>query len=879
MTPKVSLLLVVAVTFGHLPYSELLNPSEVGVHTLGDRYKAVREKGAADELLQREKYGHGHVPIAHEVDKTKHEETQEKEEKDREKWKTKYLVTKGDGGEEEEGEGEGEEEEERMMNEEANRRVDDRREEHDKSSQQKASPIPTRPPPETESARTSPKHPPSSRNAGMQISLQYYANFLNFYLPKLKKANPYCQRDLRALSHGLFHIEEYLRKGWLWPLKLIDSWGKTADGILDGNFNFMGFFKECINIQVNLPSEGEEPKADFVGQYCSIVYKHSTVNGSEYQGRHPLKVPGISASVQYVPAMFYSTCLPSTCTEAELEESVAETLSQSQFRVSTVRCQTKDQHHDLTAGEIFGIIFFSSIGILLLSASVIDVWAEYFSDGTIRQGPVRYLLAFSVPCNLQKLFHLETTRNPQVISCLHGLRFLSICWVVLGHQYAYSATLASNLAELPQMMNKVSFQMIANGDVSVDTFFFMSGLLVCYTFLNQMKKSRSFSAPVYYLHRFIRLFPPIAIACTFLATLSSFLVTGPLSWYYEDYLMKGCRHSWWMDVTFISNFVFPHLAEMNKTNEAASCLPHCWFTAVDMQLYIITPLIILPLYFWEKRGLILLGVWTAASFIIPAAITGVYDLWPSSMLIQDPAASLQYNYKAYMMPWCRAGPYVVGIAVGYVIHIARDSPSVTRLSKSQVIVGWVATTAVALSIIFGIERYNKVKLPGTPPEMSLAESVLYGGFHRAVWGVVVGWIVLACHWGYGGPVNWFLSHPLWQPLSRLTYCIYLTSLPIQLAILSATVRTSYFSNLAKLEETCGVLLITIMVSVVLTLVSEAPILRLEKLLLEPYMASRLSAGLTSTRQLTVAIDDKSDCEDSPRHMPTVQCSSYHGPQA
>ncbi|XP_068231432.1 nose resistant to fluoxetine protein 6-like isoform X2 [Palaemon carinicauda] len=855
-------LLVIVLAMGHVPYSHLLNPSEVGPpHALSTKFESAREKVAADELLQSENYGQ--FQIANER-KTKYDEAQEKEEKDKEKWKTNYLATKAKGWVELN----------RITNEDK-RKIIHREPEDDKGRQQNNVSTPTPRIPGTVSSRTFPKYLPSSKIAGMQILLEFYTNFLRFYLPDETRTNPDCKRDLQALSYGLSHIEKYIENDWMWPFELVDSWGKTADGILNGNSIFMGFFKECINIEVNPQDEDVEQKGDFIGKYCSIIYMRSTSNVSEYQDYHTLKVPAISASFPYVPAMFYSTCLPSTCTEAELEESVAEALNQSQYRVSTVKCQTKDDKHHYTAGEIFGVIFFSSIGIILLSASVIDVWAEYFSDGTIRQGFIRYLLVFSVPFNVKKLFSLETTRNPQVISCLHGIRFLSICWVVLGHQYAYSASLVSNMAELPEIVNRVPFQLIANGDLSVDTFFFMSGLLVCYTVLNKTKQTKSFNAPVYYLRRFVRLLPPIAVACAFIATLSGFMVKGPLAWFYEDYILKGCRHSWWMDVTFIGNFVYPYLAEMNKTNEAASCMPHCWYTAVDMQLYLITPLIVLPLYFWEKKGLILLALWTLASCTIPAVITGVYDLWPSSMLIDDPAASLQYNLKAYLMPWCRAGPYVVGIAVGYVIHIARDSRSVTRLSKFQVIVGWLATTAVALSIVFGIERYNKRELPGTPPEMSLVESVLYGGFHRTVWGVVLGWIVLACHWGYGGPINWFLSHPLWQPLSRLTYCIYLTSLPIQLAILSCTVRPTYFSNLTKVEETCGVLFITIIASILLTLIAESPILRLEKLILEPN--PKCTAGISSTSHLTEAIDERSDPEDSPRHIPSTKYpSSHHG---
>lgn len=70
-----------------------------------------------------------------------------------------------------------------------------------------------------------------------------------------------------------------------------------------------------------------------------------------------------------------------------------------------------------------------------------------------------------------------------------------------------------------------------------------------------------------------RLLPPIAMTDAFLATVSGLLVTGPLAGLYRSFYLKGCRHSWWMDVTFTSNLLFPHLADMGKTNEGATVGP------------------------------------------------------------------------------------------------------------------------------------------------------------------------------------------------------------------------------------------------------------------------------------------------------------------
>lgn len=78
---------------------------------------------------------------------------------------------------------------------------------------------------------------------------------------------------------------------------------------------------------------------------------------------------------------------------------------------------------------------------------------------------------------------------------------------------------------------------------------------------------------------------------------------------------------------------------------------------------------------------------------------------------------------------------------------------------------------------------------------SFKESVVGSGFYestsRVAWAGALAWIVFACTNELGGPVNWFLSLRMWQPLSRLSYSIYLVHLPVQV-VLSAQVRSATF---------------------------------------------------------------------------------------
>lgn len=50
---------------------------------------------------------------------------------------------------------------------------------------------------------------------------------------------------------------------------------------------------------------------------------------------------------------------------------------------------------------------------------------------------------------------------------------------------------------------------------------------------------------------------------------------------------------------------------------------------------------------------------------------------------------------------------------------------------------------------------------------------LYDAFKRVFWSIALSYIIFACVHGYGGAVNWFLSHQFWLPIARLSFSIYL----------------------------------------------------------------------------------------------------------
>lgn len=103
-----------------------------------------------------------------------------------------------------------------------------------------------------------------------------------------------------------------------------------------------------------------------------------------------------------------------------------------------------------------------------------------------------------------------------------------------------------------------------------------------------------------------------------------------------------------------------------------------------------------------------------------------------------------------------------------------------------------------LSSIFGIASMYGVTLYYIPEyKYSQLQSALYNSLHRLGWAIFSGWLVLGCVTSEGGAVKRFLSSQVFVPISRLTYCAYLTNGFIEL-YLAATIRTPKYMSVFSL---------------------------------------------------------------------------------
>lgn len=117
--------------------------------------------------------------------------------------------------------------------------------------------------------------------------------------------------------------------------------------------------------------------------------------------------------------------------------------------------------------------------------------------------------------------------------------------------------------------------------------------------------------------------PALAVILLAHITILRHFGSGPLWPEISQFLSKNCIKYWWSTLLYVQNYVNP--------NEL--CLGQTWYLSVDMQLFIVSPLILYPLAKWPRPTIgILFGI-LGLGVISPTVIAYYYELSPTITLV------------------------------------------------------------------------------------------------------------------------------------------------------------------------------------------------------------------------------------------------------
>ncbi|XP_057655919.1 nose resistant to fluoxetine protein 6-like [Diorhabda carinulata] len=592
-----------------------------------------------------------------------------------------------------------------------------------------------------------------------------------------------------------------------WALQMLDAIPKSPVGLLSYNMAQLGDFDECIRIH--------SKKYNIIGKYCLgkiSIDNPNIYNNSEFEQNQLFLntlIGKASAGLQAKKSI-WATCLPSNCTENDVIKIMSLTET-SGINISNVVCQTiHEVYPELDRDAIIGISVFSLLFGLTIISTLTDVYFVYIRKEKLK--PIYE--SFSIYTNGKSLFSIPN--RSENLSCLDGMRVLSILWILWYHvTYASMSIPLTNNIDIVNFIDSTYSMLFLHGDIATDTFLLIGGTLVTHSFFRREKfqKMRKFDLFKHYLHRYIRLTPLLTLVVLFDTTLIRYLSSGPIWDTINEILVKPCKTHWWETLLHIQN----------KMNHGSMCVSHSWYVDVDMQLYILSPFIFWLLKFNKKLGISALILATFASITL-----GFYRGYIREMCAQpdDDKERSYYSYFTgyYVQTETRAATWLLGTILGY--FLAHNKYTDVKIPKKYTIFLWVTTIIIVTMCVFGGYDLYRCK------NSNRVVNALYIALNRPVFTMAIIWIIWACATNHAGAINLFLSHPVFQFLNKCTYSFYLIHMSY-LYIAFASIKTAMYFGLYYITFWyCQILLATFGLSIICILLIEIPFAKLEKIMIQ-----------------------------------------------
>ncbi|XP_024885390.1 nose resistant to fluoxetine protein 6-like [Temnothorax curvispinosus] len=636
--------------------------------------------------------------------------------------------------------------------------------------------------------------------------------------------NSTCGKELKT-------FRDALSQRTLWSLKVLDSSGSFKPGFLYGNNYWLGSRSQCLDTMNTVPLQISQQKV-----LNNTHYRDPRKEFPPFQMNYFVVYFKHNSPIQYHINLFdenvitLGLCLPASCTINNLsfilerifrDRVIFDDLYSADFQLIQVK-DLNDDNKKLPSSALRFICVGLGFSFLMTAIGTIyDVFVyqkhlqknetNKTGNGTVkvskevnlfsyRKSKIgEILICFSVYTNTGKIF--STKLDTGTIPVIHGLKFLSMCSIIILHNTYFSLNSLDNKVWLLRFTE--SYKYLSDiGFLAVDIFFLSSGCLMTYMYLMRDKTyeilkpidygEKLIEFFIYVIKRFIRLTPAYMMVLA-ITQLSWAWFDKTSQFYIYEKSHETCAKYWWRNILYINN-----LFEVD-----AMCMNWSWYLANDMQFYVIaTALLILStIYFYA--AVTILSALLIGSVILNGYISHVYEYVATS----DEERHLANIF--YISPWMRMNPYIIGIITGYILIKLKNN---LVLKEKHIILCWCLAILCKVFVLF--LSYNR--------HISVLATSIYVALNRTLWAICIACIIIACSTKHEGIVNRLLSFKGWIPLSRLTYCAYLINPVIIQSIHLYSETSIHFEFLPRFVMAVGYIIISYLCSYALSVMVEMP---------------------------------------------------------
>ena len=196
------------------------------------------------------------------------------------------------------------------------------------------------------------------------------------------------------------------------------------------------------------------------------------------------------------------------------------------------------------------------------------------------------------------------TDGKKIIPELEGLRFISILLVILSH-------ISNNVLHVYTSNHQLAGEnrlaiFLEECGAGIDIFFFISGFILAIPFLKAYVYNRQkISLKHYYYRRLTRIEPPYIITLVLFLLAVLFILRQPFLYAMQHFIAS---------LFYMHNSIYNHISTIN---------PVAWTLEIEVQYYVIFPLIAITLFFKNNflRRLSLLALFLLTSIFHPEKVS------------------------------------------------------------------------------------------------------------------------------------------------------------------------------------------------------------------------------------------------------------------
>ena len=221
-------------------------------------------------------------------------------------------------------------------------------------------------------------------------------------------------------------------------------------------------------------------------------------------------------------------CVPKACTDGDITNGAINYLSglglqqlganasnpEDFYYAVVLDSHTKDEEMELSTADIVMISVVALFVFVIALSTWLDVSITVLDLPYVPKTLLPYFQGFSAYHNIIKICKVDSGPNDgSNLSCINGLKYISITWIVLGHTLAeYTLVLSMfgifSSSVYAHQVASTGFPFVAvwNGLLGVDTFLVIGGCLLAFHTLKELDKTKGGSIgmwAMFYVHRWV----------------------------------------------------------------------------------------------------------------------------------------------------------------------------------------------------------------------------------------------------------------------------------------------------------------------------------------------------------------------------------------